>query len=235
MKIVARVAPRSAAARRAASVAPSQHDRGVAAIERIHEAGAEHVGPVVLAGVQHAVAAADRSRTSTRRRLAAEQRAVRVQDALRIAGRARRVDEVRRVVRTRRVRVARRARRRPARRLEVVDHDATRRRRRTGPATRTCRSAGAPSSADRIARHVARSVTIATAPESRARYDDLVAPSAVVDVGTAIAPRFIAPRNAVAYSRQFGSRMRTRSPAATSSARSDGARSGSSGRRARDR
>ena len=70
------------------------HDRRVAAVERIHEPGAEHVGPVVLAGVQHAVARRIEVEPVGRRRLAAEQRAMRVQHALRIARRARGVDQV---------------------------------------------------------------------------------------------------------------------------------------------
>jgi len=35
---------------------PLMHDRGVAPIERVHQAGAEHVGPVELARVEDAVA-----------------------------------------------------------------------------------------------------------------------------------------------------------------------------------
>ena len=73
---------------------PLVHDRGVAAIERVHQASAEHVGPVEPARVEDAVALGAEVEPVGGRRLAAEERAVRVQDALRVAGRAGGVDEV---------------------------------------------------------------------------------------------------------------------------------------------
>src|SRR5439155_13357345 len=69
-------------------VAPALvHDRGVAAVERVHEAGAEDVGPVELARVEHAVAFGAEVEPVGRGGLPAEERAMRMEDALRIAAR----------------------------------------------------------------------------------------------------------------------------------------------------
>src|SRR5207302_9209633 len=70
------------------------HDHGVATVERIHEARAEHVGPVELARMDDAIAFGTEVEPVARRGLAAEQRPVGVQDTLRIAARPGGVDEV---------------------------------------------------------------------------------------------------------------------------------------------
>ena len=101
------------------------HDRRVAAVERVHEAGAEHVGPVELARVEDPVACGAEVEPVAGRRLAAEQRPVGVQDALRIAARAGGVDEVGGVLGPRRVRSLA-ARDAGERRLEIADVDAHR-------------------------------------------------------------------------------------------------------------
>ena len=90
-------------------VLPLVRDHGLAVVERVHEGGAQHVGPVELAGVHDAVALA-RGRGALvvavleeiepvgGRRRAADQRAVAVQHALGVSRGARGVDEVGRVV-----------------------------------------------------------------------------------------------------------------------------------------
>src|SRR5437773_4143602 len=82
------------AARTASERCSPALNRGVAAIERVHETGAEDVGPVELARMEDAVALGTEIEPVGGRGLAAEERTVRVQDALRVAGRAGGVDEV---------------------------------------------------------------------------------------------------------------------------------------------
>ena len=64
------------------------------------------------------------------------------------------------------------------------------------PASSTNFSVGLPASRGAKVAQAALSMTIARACESRARYSTSSAVSSV-EVGTLIAPRFIAPRNAV--------------------------------------
>ena len=70
------------------------HDGRVAAVQRVREASAEHVGPVELAGVEDAVAVGLEVEPVLRRGLATEERAVGVQHALRVAARPGGIDEV---------------------------------------------------------------------------------------------------------------------------------------------